>query len=289
MSLLIKTKGGIEKLSELTIDADKDWQQREISNLKAVAEGMVQGDIAYRGADVLQRLPADYGVGYNFLHVKNSGQLEPEWMDIQDLVAYLTGAVNRMVALPTLMIPRVSLNLAADEDHSGGGFTAAPLLSVTTPTAVMVTAMAAPAAVSAAIAHDDDPPTDTDETAETNSPTTNDMHLLPSPSAVGDGFYFGLADSFDWVCLDIGTAGAGSWSITWKYWNGSTWTALSLKYDETGNFRTTGKKWAHWNRPGDWAITTILTHTLYFVKAEVTSYGSMTNQPLGSRAWIGKY
>ena len=288
MSWLIKGGTGIGKLSELTIDADKDWQQREISNLKAVAEGMVQGDITYRGADVLERLPADYGVGYNFLHVKNSGQLEPEWMDIQDLVAYLTGAVNRMVALPALMIPQPEISLTLNEGHSFG-LGAVPSLAIVLPAVAMAAATAAPNAVTAAIAHNDDPPIDTDETAEANSPTANDMHLLPSPSAVGDGFYFGLADPFDWVCLDIGTAGAGSWIITWKYWNGSTWTALSMKYDETAHFRISGRRWAHWNRPGDWATTTVLTHTLYFVKAEVTYYSSMTTQPLGSRAWIGKY
>ena len=147
-----------------------------------------------------------------------------------------------------------------------------------------------PQAVGAGVAHDDDVG-DTDETTETNNPTANDMHLLPSPGAVGDGFYFGLSDPFDWLCLNIGTPGEGTWTITWKYWNGITWTALTLKYDETDHFRAAaGKHWVHLDgRPGDWATTTILTYTLYFIKGEVTSYTSMTTQPLGTQAWIGRY
>ena len=143
MSLLMKIEGGIEKLSGLEIDADKNWQQKEISNLKAVAEGMSQGDIAYRGADVLERLPADYGVGYNFLHIKNSGQLEPEWIDIQDLVAFLTGAVNRMAALPTLMIPQPEIGLVLSEGHSAG-LGAAPSLAIAMPAVAMAVVVAAP-------------------------------------------------------------------------------------------------------------------------------------------------
>jgi len=55
MSLL--TKAGITKLSELTIDANKDWQAKEITNLKAIVASMVAGDLPYRGATVVERLP----------------------------------------------------------------------------------------------------------------------------------------------------------------------------------------------------------------------------------------
>ncbi|MBA7707401.1 hypothetical protein ES703_116273 [subsurface metagenome] len=41
MSLL----GGIVRLSEIDIDGDKDWQGKKITNLKAVVDGMVKGDI----------------------------------------------------------------------------------------------------------------------------------------------------------------------------------------------------------------------------------------------------
>ena len=47
MSWLVK--GGISKLSELGIDADKDWNVRGISNIKELALGMQLGDIFQRG------------------------------------------------------------------------------------------------------------------------------------------------------------------------------------------------------------------------------------------------
>lgn len=56
MSLLITP--GITRLSELIIDADKDWQAKGISNLEELAAGMTMGDLLQRGAGgVLIRLP----------------------------------------------------------------------------------------------------------------------------------------------------------------------------------------------------------------------------------------
>lgn len=68
--------GGITKLSELTIDADKDWQAKEITNLKAIVASMVQGDIVYRGTSVLEKLAA--GTLGQFLKTKGAAA-NPEW------------------------------------------------------------------------------------------------------------------------------------------------------------------------------------------------------------------
>lgn len=286
----------IPTLHELRIDVDKQWLDedglpREITNLKAIAAAMAQGDIAFRGPNILQRLPPEYGIGYNFLHMQNTGQFLPEWMDIQDLIVYLTGAVNRMVAPPTLAVPIPGIGVEVTAASSPPGRTATLTLTMPAPTIGEAADICSPQAVGGGIAHDDDPPTDTDETTQTNDATANDMHLLPSPGAVGDGFYFGLSNPFDWLCLHIGTPGVGTWTITWKYWNGTTWTALTLKYDETNHFRAAaGKRWVHLDgRPGDWALITISGINLYWIKGEVTSYTSMTTQPLGTQAWIGRY
>ena len=48
--LLIKLPGGITKLSELEIDADKDWQGFGISNIKEVAAAMAKGDLPIGGS-----------------------------------------------------------------------------------------------------------------------------------------------------------------------------------------------------------------------------------------------
>ncbi|MBA7568502.1 hypothetical protein ES708_10231 [subsurface metagenome] len=54
MSLLIK---GLEKLSQLEIDADKDWLAKGITNIKEIAESMAKGDLAVRGNTVLVKFP----------------------------------------------------------------------------------------------------------------------------------------------------------------------------------------------------------------------------------------
>ena len=302
----IGRRGGIRKLSQLEIDVSKDWGAYLIKNLGAAVDAAdavrkvqailqsvmtARGDILWRGDSEAQRLGGDFGPhGYNFVHCIDTGKLGVEWMDVHDLIVYLSGAVNRAILLPTVQIPSVDISLQVAEDHSGGAHVATPPgLTIPTPTVDKAAAAVSPQAVGGGVAHDDDVG-DTDETAETNNPTANDMHLLPSPGAVGDGFYLGLSSQFDWVCLNIGTPGAGVWTITYKYWNGTTWTALSLKYDETDNFRAAaGKHWVHFVRPGDWALTTILAMNLYWIKPECTAYTSMTTQPLGTQAWVGAY
>ena len=42
-------KAGITKLSELVIDADRDWGNRGISNVKELVSGMGRGDMLQRG------------------------------------------------------------------------------------------------------------------------------------------------------------------------------------------------------------------------------------------------
>ena len=128
MSLL----GGIVKLSEIEIDGDKDWQGKSITNLKAIADGMARGDIVYRGADILERIPATYGKGFNFLQVLDL-QHELGWADIVDIVIYLTGAENRIIAPIVLAISEPEISVEVAEDHSGGGQTVDKVLIIPVP------------------------------------------------------------------------------------------------------------------------------------------------------------
>lgn len=133
MSLFVRAKSGVTKLSEIEIDADKDWGARSIRNLGGIGSFMQPGDIIYRGESVFERLPLVYGNGYNVLKAMNHGAGRPGWLDIQELIVYLTGAVNRVAAPPLLVMPRPPLVLAVVEDHSGGAFTAGKALSVVVP------------------------------------------------------------------------------------------------------------------------------------------------------------
>ncbi len=61
MSLLVNPRSA-NLLSELDIDADKDWQGFGIINLKELAAGMRKGDIiAHDGAKMVKLSPGNIG------------------------------------------------------------------------------------------------------------------------------------------------------------------------------------------------------------------------------------
>jgi len=134
----------------------------------------------------------------------------------------------------------------------------------------------------------DDGGVQTDETTAANDATINDMTLLPAVPAVGDAYYFGHAtEMFSKLKLKIGTAGAGVWTITWEYWNGSAWTALSGVTDGTTHFRATaGDHEVTFTLPSNWAKTTIEAINAYWIRARVSAYTSITTQPKGTQSWI---
>ncbi len=57
MSLLVIAKG-VTTLSQIEIDADKDWDTKEISNIGSIVVNMTHGDIVYYNGSTLVRLPA---------------------------------------------------------------------------------------------------------------------------------------------------------------------------------------------------------------------------------------
>jgi len=78
MSLLVKG-GGITKLSEIIIDADKDWQAMGISNIKEVAAAMPTGNmISHSGAVVVALSPGPVGT-----HLTTQGiGADPTWSHV---------------------------------------------------------------------------------------------------------------------------------------------------------------------------------------------------------------
>ncbi len=301
MSLLTK---GINKLSQLEIDADKDWRAREIANLRAIATGMAHGDVLFRGASILERLTADAGKGYNFLRSRGPG-LSPVWQDIESLVQYMTGALNRATAFD-LSIPAPAVTQLTQQASSppgrtatgvltppepeitlntltgpGGGVASSPSLDIPAPDISGQAAIGAP--LGGAVA--DDGGAQTDETTEANSDTADDMTLLPSIPAVNDAYYFGYPSLWDWLELRAGTAGIGTWDIAWEYWNGS-WVALSDVIDNTSGFRVDGIRLVTFTRLLDWAQTTVGGIAgQYWIRARVSAYTSVVTQPKGTRAF----
>ncbi|MCA9955700.1 MAG: hypothetical protein KC434_13315, partial [Anaerolineales bacterium] len=60
--------------------------------------------------------------------------------------------------------------------------------------------------------------------------------------------YFGVDTSvsksgpFSNLIFDIGLAAAGTFTLTWEYWNGSSWASLTIVRDDSNDFRNTGVK-----------------------------------------------
>lgn len=130
----------------------------------------------------------------------------------------------------------------------------------------------------------DDGGTTTDLTTEANSDTADDIDLLPPSPAVDDAFYFGRNETFDDIVIDISTAGSGTWSIVWEYWDGGSWVGTPTITDDTNGFRNGGKNTVKWDVPGDWGKTDVGGITdLYWVRGRVETFSSISQQPLGER------
>ena len=121
----------------------------------------------------------------------------------------------------------------------------------------------------------------TDKTTASNSTTVDYITLLPASPVVNDAYYFGHNEEFGQLRLDLSQLGVGTWTITWEYWNGA-WTSLSGVTDGTSGFTSDGT--VSWTIPGDWADTTINSQGPYrYVRARLSSFTSLTTQPLGRK------
>ena len=302
MSLLIKFKAGITSLSELEIDTAKDWLGFAVKNIgeavidtdalrkvQAILQSALtaRGDILYRGDEEAERLPAEYGSGYNFLHSGDGGC--PRWRDIQEIIAFISGGQNRLLSPSSMItpVPEILMNLA--EDHSGGGHIFDKTMAVPVPAVIKEVLATSVNACGGAVSHNDDVG-DTDQTTQANNITASDMTLLPSDGAVNDAYIFGYGSRFDAVAVLVGTAGAG-FNLAYDYSKGGgSWGSLTLTHNSTNQWQSAGKGWLTFNRPSDWNTDTIAGISgLYWIRARVISVPGPFTQPLGSQAWILTY
>ena len=58
-------------------------------------------------------------------------------------------------------------------------------------------------------------------------------------------------------------------------------------YDTSNGFKNGGFQGVSFHRPADWATSSIMLMDLYWIRARVSTYSSITTQPLGTQAWIG--
>jgi len=106
--------------------------------------------------------------------------------------------------------------------------------------------------------------------------------LFPTP-ATGDRSYFGHSSKFTRLKFAFGTVGTTA-TYVWEYWNGTTWTTLTV-VDGTTNFTATGS--VTWTAPAGWATTAVNGVTMYWVRVRFTGTAPSNNPLVSSISYLG--
>jgi hypothetical protein len=114
--------------------------------------------------------------------------------------------------------------------------------------------------------------------------SADDVLLLPATISVGDATYIAGLNEFGNIDVEVSTAG-DTYVGVWEYWNGA-WTTLTLTADPTNDFQTSGWGRIKFDKPSDWATTTINTQgPFYYVRFRVTTGGG--TQPKAEEMNLG--
>lgn len=91
-----------------------------------------------------------------------------------------------------------------------------------------------------------------------------DSFQIDYVQADGDAIYLGLYKPYRQLFVELDTvAVANTGSITFEYWNGSSFASLSV-IDESKNFTRNG--FIKFDAPSDWSVSTINNEELYWIK-----------------------
>ena len=128
----------------------------------------------------------------------------------------------------------------------------------------------------------------TEETKDANGSANADWTVFPATEAVGDYVAFGHTGTFTQLKFDYanGTAGVVG-VVSWEFWNGTAWTALSGVTDGTTGFTAAvgDAKTVTWTLPTNWATTTISSdEELYYVRAKITTV--YTTNPVLDQGYV---
>jgi hypothetical protein len=304
MALLNK---GISKLSQLNIDGDKVWQDKQgnpkgIANIKELATNMVKGEMLVKGDSVMERIST--GPDSYVLTSRGSGKI-PTWAPAAGQLKYY---------FPVLMSGLVTnAKVTANQAVAKNAAVTAPLVEVTgdapgSGLRLLIPPLALTRELLAGITHNqsyvktvsqsreaglqmlvdgvvaDDGGVQTDETPAAQNAATADMTLLPAVPAVNDAYYFGSRYKASRYWLNISTAGVGNWTLLLEYWNGA-WVPTVGEADYTSQFMTAGLHYIQHAPQIDWVQNTVLGLNLYWARYRVTAFNNITTQPKGTQAW----
>ncbi len=122
------------------------------------------------------------------------------------------------------------------------------------------------------------------ETAACNNSTAGDLTL---PSANGEIYEFAFDNQASRLHLNLSTAAVADWTISWQYYNGTTYVTSSNVSDGINGFTQSGQNVVSWDFPAEGLWPQSVRHSIagYWVRAEVTTFTSLTTVPLGQQAW----
>lgn len=122
------------------------------------------------------------------------------------------------------------------------------------------------------------------DTTDCNDVGTADIAFTAATPADDDAFYIGrVGKKFSSIDITISTAGNGTWTVDWEYWDGDSWAALADVVDGTTAWEAAaGVVVVSFTQPVDWAANTVDSVLAYWVRSVIDDYSATTTAPVGS-------
>ncbi len=117
----------------------------------------------------------------------------------------------------------------------------------------------------------------TDDTRDANNACANNACFFPACPAACDAAVFGMNERFSLLKINTGTAGCGTYTVTWEYSRCGGWTALTDVTDGTTNFKTSGCQTVSYTIPDDWIATCVDCDTRYWIRARIDCGTTVTD------------
>ncbi|KKL54844.1 hypothetical protein LCGC14_2261380, partial [marine sediment metagenome] len=127
--------------------------------------------------------------------------------------------------------------------------------------------------------YDSSEATYTDNKGEANSPSGTAFFVFATTPATSDIIYIGLSNKFHGLTTDLFITGVGSPTITWEYYDGSSWTEFTPTEITTNASIFTASGKFTWSSLSAWTKNSVnSSESLYFVRGRLSA-GSYTTSP----------
>lgn len=131
----------------------------------------------------------------------------------------------------------------------------------------------------------------TTDTTDLTDAGAGDVALLPTYPVLNDAFYYGSAAKYTKLKVEYSQERTGTATLTWEFWDGDSWESISVTDDDTAGYSTTaGTLYLHFQPPATWTANTAGNgpngQTGFFVRSRLSAITDVTQQPLGSQAWV---